>query len=119
MELDNTPIKYKYIINFSVIAVKIKHVPHCSAEVEPKANWIFSMVCVIFLQEPLESAPSEEQRRATTQLTSEVPECQTRSLGREEDFGWLPEQREKGKQCPQHSFGCKELGGVGIRWICA
>lgn len=117
MELNNTPINFKHITNSTAIAVKIKPVPRCLAEPGPEANWIFSMVFVIPLERPSESAPGEERRRAAARLTADVPECQTRSLGREGDAGWLPAPREKGK-CPQSlSESEGRRVGVRIRWI--
>lgn len=76
------------------------------------------MVFVMLLEEPSESASGEEQRRAAAQLTAEVLECQTRSLGWEEDAGQMPARREEGK-CPQHLSESEGQGGVGIRWIYA
>lgn len=98
MELNNTPINYKHITNFTAISVKIKPVPSCLAERGPKANWIFSAVFAIFLEEPSESAPGEDPGRAAAWLTalSGMPESQTRFWGgRKRPAGFQHRGREE------------------------
>lgn len=117
MELNNTPINFKGITNSTAIAVKIKPVPCCLAELGPKANWIFSRIFEILLEELPESSPAEERRGQRLGLGPRCPNVRQGLWAgrRRRPVGFQPKGKKENK-CPQHSsesggWGQWELGG--------